>query len=97
MDRRIVRMCATLPKVIFAQRSDVAYREEPPNTQLVPASEWKLVATHEAPFRRLSVPGALMVLVGLATIPFFGLGILLLKGLVMIEPNESQAVLLFGK
>src|SRR5690606_8823905 len=27
----------------------------------------------------------------------FGLGLLMLRGLVMIEPNESKAVLLFGR
>src|SRR5688572_18407926 len=38
-----------------------------------------------------------MVLVSLPLVFFFGLGLLMLKGLVLVEPNESKAVLLFGR
>ncbi len=43
------------------------------------------------------VPGIPMVLVCLALVPVFGLGILLLRGFVLVEPNTSLVVLLFGR
>jgi regulator of protease activity HflC (stomatin/prohibitin superfamily) len=44
----------------------------------------------------LLVPGIPFLLLGLLTLPI-GLGVLILKGLCLIEPNTSQVVLLFGK
>jgi regulator of protease activity HflC (stomatin/prohibitin superfamily) len=38
-----------------------------------------------------------MLLISLPMIFFFGLGLFMLKGLVLVEPNESKAVLLFGR
>ena len=76
----------------------MAYRSDDPGNQaLVPSETWQLAPTHEIPFKSATFPGALMLLVALATIPLFGLGLLLLRGLVLVEPNESAAVLLFGK
>ena len=75
----------------------MAYRTPDDVTDLVPAKEWPLAATHEQEYRGLSMPGFLMLLVCLGLTPLFGLGLLLLRGLVLIEPNEGQAVLLFGK
>jgi regulator of protease activity HflC (stomatin/prohibitin superfamily) len=75
----------------------VPYRNDEQSQALQLAPKWELAPTHEQPYRGLSLPGLLMVIVALATIPLFGLGMLLLKGLVMIEPNESKAVVLFGK
>ncbi|MFV8755310.1 SPFH domain-containing protein [Nannocystaceae bacterium ST9] len=73
------------------------YRKEDEVKDLAVATKWELAPTHEEPYRGLSLPGVLMVLVGLATMPLFGLGFLLLRGLVLVEPNESKAVLLFGR
>jgi regulator of protease activity HflC (stomatin/prohibitin superfamily) len=75
----------------------VIYRSEEPKHALVPVQEWQLAPTHEAPFESLRLPGVPMLLLSLAALPLFGLGLLLLRGLVLVEPNESQAVLLFGK
>ncbi|MFM8980013.1 MAG: SPFH domain-containing protein [Planctomycetia bacterium] len=43
------------------------------------------------------VPGIPMVLVCIVLVPLFGLGLLLLRGLVLVEPNTSLVVLLFGR
>jgi len=61
------------------------------------AQKWELVPTREEPYRGLVVPGVLMLLVSLPLMFLFGLGLLLMRGLVLVEPNESKAVLLFGK
>lgn len=42
-------------------------------------------------------PGIPMVLACIALVPVFGLGLLLLRGLVLVEPNTSLVVLLFGR
>lgn len=42
-------------------------------------------------------PGVPFLLLGLITLPFFLLGVLILRGLVLVEPNQSQVILLFGK
>lgn len=52
--------------------------------------------SHETAYGSM-LPGILMLIVGLALIPFFGLGLLVLRGLVLVEPNESKVVLLFGR
>lgn len=61
------------------------------------APKWDLVATREEPYRGLRLPGVLMLLFSLPLMFFFGIGILFMRGLVLVEPNESKAVLLFGK
>ena len=42
-------------------------------------------------------PGVPFLLVGILLIPVFGLGILILIGLRLVNPNQSCVVLLFGK
>jgi regulator of protease activity HflC (stomatin/prohibitin superfamily) len=64
---------------------------------LAVASKWELAPTHEQPYQGITVPGVLMLLISLPMIFFFGLGLLMLRGLVLVEPNESKAVLLFGR
>jgi regulator of protease activity HflC (stomatin/prohibitin superfamily) len=66
-------------------------------TDLAVATKWELAPTHEQPYEGFTLPGILMLLVSLPMIFFFGLGLLMLKGLVLVEPNESKAVLLFGR
>lgn len=61
------------------------------------ATKWELVPTHEEAYKGLVVPGVLMLLVSLPLMFLFGLGFLLMRGLVLVEPNESKTVLLFGK
>ncbi len=61
------------------------------------ATKWELAPTHEQPYKGVEMPGVLMVLISLALMPVFGIGFLLMKGLVFIEPNESKAVILFGR
>lgn len=78
-------------------RMPVPYRNDDEQQALAVPTKWELAPTHEEPYRGMMMPGLLMTIVGLVTIPLFGLGMLLLKGLVMIEPNESKAVLLFGR
>lgn len=41
--------------------------------------------------------GIPMLLLGIVLIPVLGLGLLLLRGLVLVEPNTSLVVLLFGR
>lgn len=64
---------------------------------LVPSPQWQLAATHEEDYKGLQIPGVLMLLVSLPLLFLFGLGLLVMRGLVLVEPNESKAVLLFGK
>ena len=61
------------------------------------ATKWELVPTHEEAYKGMVVPGVLMLLVSLPLMFLFGLGFLLMRGLVLVEPNESKTVLLFGK
>ena len=63
---------------------------------LAVATKWELAPTHEEPYRGITLPGVLMLLISLPMIFFFGLGLLMLRGLVLIEPNQSKVVLLFG-
>jgi regulator of protease activity HflC (stomatin/prohibitin superfamily) len=64
---------------------------------LAVATKWELEPTHEKPYEGIRLPGILMALVSLPMIFAFGLGLWMLKGLVLVEPNESKAVLLFGR
>jgi regulator of protease activity HflC (stomatin/prohibitin superfamily) len=74
----------------------VPYRnDEVKDLELAP--QWKLAPTHEEPYKGMELPGVLMLLVSLPLMFFFGLGLLLMRGLVLVEPNESKAVLLFGR
>ncbi|MBL9107406.1 MAG: SPFH domain-containing protein [Myxococcales bacterium] len=52
--------------------------------------------SHERDYDGVRIPGVLMLLVGLPLIFVFGLGLLVLRGLVLVEPNQSRVVLLFG-
>jgi regulator of protease activity HflC (stomatin/prohibitin superfamily) len=61
------------------------------------ASKWESSPTREQPYRGVRLPGVLMLLFSLGAIFFFGLGLLLLRGLVLIEPNDSRVILLFGR
>jgi regulator of protease activity HflC (stomatin/prohibitin superfamily) len=42
-------------------------------------------------------PGIPMLILGIVLIPLFGLGLLFLRGCVLVEPNQSLVVLLFGR
>ncbi len=50
----------------------------------------------EHDYSGVELPGILMLLLGLPLIFVFGLGLLILRGLVLVEPNQSRVVLLFG-
>lgn len=67
-----------------------------PSEALAPAPAAAVVPNHERPYDGVVLPGLLMVLIGLPLIFFFGLGVLLMRGLVLNEPNQSRVVLLFG-
>ncbi|MBC8067240.1 MAG: SPFH domain-containing protein [Deltaproteobacteria bacterium] len=56
-----------------------------------------VLATREHTYDGVQLPGVLMLLVGLPLLLVFGLGILILRGLVLVEPNQARAVMLFGK
>jgi len=71
-------------------------RSNPPEALAVMAPV-TMVATHEHKYSGMQLPGLLMLLVGVPLLFFFGLGILVLRGLVLVEPNQSRVVLLFGK
>jgi regulator of protease activity HflC (stomatin/prohibitin superfamily) len=43
------------------------------------------------------IPGVPFLLLGVLTLPVFALGVIILRGLVLVEPNMSQVILLFGK
>ena len=64
---------------------------------LAPMQPVTMVATHEQPYTGTELPGLLMLLLGIPLLFVFGLGALILKGLVLVEPNQSSVVLLFGK
>ena len=72
------------------------YRDEH-GTEIAVPEPTTVLATTEHKYSGLRLPGILMVLLGLPLIMFFGLGILILRGLVMVEPNQSKVVLLFGR
>jgi regulator of protease activity HflC (stomatin/prohibitin superfamily) len=67
-----------------------------PSEALAVAEPATMVATHERPYGGVVLPGLPMLLLGIPLLFFFGLGILLLRGLVLVEPNQSRVVLLFG-
>jgi regulator of protease activity HflC (stomatin/prohibitin superfamily) len=74
----------------------VPYRDDNV-TDLAVSPKWELEATHEKPYEGVVLPGVLMVVISFPLILLFGLGLFLLRGLVMIEPNESKPVLMFGR
>ncbi len=43
------------------------------------------------------MPGIPMLILGIVLLPVLGLGILVLIGLTIVDPNQSRVVLLFGK
>jgi regulator of protease activity HflC (stomatin/prohibitin superfamily) len=53
--------------------------------------------TREIAYSGFRVHGMLGLLLCLPLILFFGLGLILLRGLVLVEPNQARVVLLFGK
>jgi len=53
--------------------------------------------TREMEYRGFRMHGLLWVLLSLPLLFFFGLGALLWRGLVLVEPNQARVVLLFGK
>lgn len=53
--------------------------------------------SREVPYHGLQIPGVLMLLVCLPLVFFFGIGLLLMRGLVLIEPNQAKVVLMFGR
>lgn len=55
----------------------------------------EMTRSHEIEYGTF-MPGIPMLFLGLALLPFM-IGILILRGLVQIEPNQSQVVLLFGR
>jgi len=75
----------------------MAYRSDDVQDLELAATKWELVPTHEQPYQGVVLPGVLMLLVSLPLLFLFGLGIILMRGLVLVEPNESKAVLLFGR
>lgn len=52
--------------------------------------------SHEVEYST-AIPGILMVFVCILLIPLLGLGLFLLRGLVLVEPNQSRVVMLFGR
>lgn len=67
----------------------------------LPAEDQTALAT-VTPTREVEYPGfrmhgLLWVLLSLPLLFFFGLGALLWRGLVLVEPNQARVVLLFGK
>lgn len=69
-------------------------RHNPEAIAVAPAAT--VVPSHECEYGGVVLPGLLMLLIGLPLLPLFGLGILVLRGLVLVEPNQSRVVLLFG-
>jgi regulator of protease activity HflC (stomatin/prohibitin superfamily) len=74
----------------------VPYRNDEVKDLVVPTT-WELAPTHEKPYEGLTMPGVLMLLLSLPLMFLFGLGFIVMRGLVLVEPNESKAVLLFGR
>jgi regulator of protease activity HflC (stomatin/prohibitin superfamily) len=74
----------------------VPYRQEDVKDIAV-SPKWELAETREEPYRGIRLPGVLMLLLSLPMLLLGGLGLIVMRGLVLVEPNESQAVLLFGR
>lgn len=70
-------------------------RSNPPDALAV-GSPATIVPTREREYDGVVLPGLPMLLLGLPLLLLFGLGILILRGLVLVEPNQSRVVLLFG-
>jgi regulator of protease activity HflC (stomatin/prohibitin superfamily) len=73
-----------------------AYRRED-GTEIAVPEPAAVEATRERDYDGVMLPGVLMLIVGFPLIFFFGLGMLIMRGLVLVEPNQSRVVLLFGK
>lgn len=56
----------------------------------------RVIRSRESRRERL-IPGWPFLLIGVPAIWLFGLGLILLKGLVLVKPNQSTVLLLFGK
>jgi regulator of protease activity HflC (stomatin/prohibitin superfamily) len=66
-------------------------------TELAIPEPASVTATREHTYDGLQLPGVLMVIIGVPLLFLFGLGMLILRGLVLVEPNQASAVMLFGK
>jgi len=73
-----------------------SYRRDDATELAVPEPS-SVEATREHAYDGLRLPGVLMLLLGLPLLFVFGIGILVLRGLVLVEPNQARAVMLFGK
>ncbi|MFO0634561.1 MAG: SPFH domain-containing protein [Nannocystaceae bacterium] len=74
----------------------MTYRDESPGA-LAHHQSVEIAATTERDYRGLQLPGVLMLLLSLPLLFFFGLGFIVMRGLVLVEPNQSKVVLLLGK
>jgi regulator of protease activity HflC (stomatin/prohibitin superfamily) len=68
----------------------------PPSEALAVVTPSEIVATREREYSGVTLPGLPMLLLGIPLLFFFGLGLLILRGLVLVEPNQARVVLLFG-
>ncbi|MBK8235978.1 MAG: SPFH domain-containing protein [Nannocystaceae bacterium] len=75
----------------------MTYRDPDPQALATTPPDAVVAATPEHAYRGLRIPGVLMLLLGLPLLFVFGIGVLILRGLVMVEPNQSKVVLLFGR
>ncbi|MBK6923225.1 MAG: SPFH domain-containing protein [Deltaproteobacteria bacterium] len=75
----------------------MTYRDPNPQALATTPPDAVVAATTEHAYRGLRIPGVLMLLLGLPLLFVFGIGVLILRGLVMVEPNQSKVVLLFGR
>src|SRR5688500_7825209 len=73
-----------------------SYRRDD-GTELAVPEPSSVLATREHDYDGVMLPGILMLLLGIPLLFFFGLGVLILRGLVLVEPNQARVVLLFGK
>jgi regulator of protease activity HflC (stomatin/prohibitin superfamily) len=53
--------------------------------------------TREAVYDGFRIHGLIGLLFAIPLLFFFGIGLLLMRGLVLVEPNQARVVLLFGK
>jgi len=74
----------------------IVYRREEP-TDLAMTEPSAVEPTREQEYTGMALPGVVILLLALPLLFFFGFGILLMRGLVLVEPNQARVVLLFGK
>jgi regulator of protease activity HflC (stomatin/prohibitin superfamily) len=66
------------------------------STDLAHPEPSTVMATSEREYSGVHLPGVLMLLLGLPLLLVFGIGILILRGLVLVEPNQGKVVLFLG-